>query len=550
MILDQSPKPAENQATPPPSLKPYFDRRRIRMLRVSPDAKGLLAGMRIRKKLVVLHTLFSLTLAAILLIAVRPAVTLVVSRAEVEHARLALDASLASFTSPAMPPSPASAGDSIAIAVERLGRAVGTGTRLRLASGTPQELDLDPGAAQQALATPLRTFVTSQSVLGPGATVFVPPGVARSESFHVIAATLPYANAAASSIYWILALALLAVYALVAIALEVIVLPQNVYAPIQRMLVADAAVQSGRKEEELIPEAGIPGDELGEIMRSRNETVVKLREQEAALAQALRLLEHAAGDLKRKNHLLETAQRNLTESDRLASLGMMSAGIAHELNTPLAVIKGCVEQLNQQPGQAVDPARAALMLRVVKRLERLGESLLDFARVRPATLSDVMISEVVQEAVTLVHLDRESSRVSIVNDIPSDLVCRCDADRMLQVFVNLIRNAVQAVAEVTFQGQSAAASLQGNRGAVIVAAQRVIRDGRSLVSITITDSGPGIDPAILAHLFEPFTSTRLDARGTGLGLAVAEGIVKEHGGVLLARNREDQPGAIFEIMLA
>ena len=86
-------------------------------------------------------------------------------------------------------------------------------------------------------------------------------------------------------------------------------------------------------------------------------------------------------------------------------------------------------------------------------------------------------------------------------------------------------------------------------GRVQVEADISIRDGQEWVSITVTDSGPGIDSDLLSRLFEPFASTRLDAHGTGLGLAVTEGIVKEHGGLILARNRTDRPGAVFEIML-
>src|SRR6185295_16281744 len=150
-------------------------------------------------------------------------------------------------------------------------------------------------------------------------------------------------------LYALTAVALLAVYGLVAAALELFVLPQHVYDPISRMLEADAAVQEGATEDELIPETAIPADELGEIMRSRNRTIVALRRHESALAEALAELGRVAGDLKRKNHLLEMAQRNLADADRLASLGMMSAGIAHELNTPLAVVKGLAEKLNSAP---------------------------------------------------------------------------------------------------------------------------------------------------------------------------------------------------------
>ena len=81
------------------------------------------------------------------------------------------------------------------------------------------------------------------------------------------------------------------------------------------------------------------------------------------------------------------------------------------------------------------------------------------------------------------------------------------------------------------------------------ASEPLEREGRRWVSLTITDDGPGIDPEVLKRLFEPFVSSKLDSRGTGLGLAVAEGIVREHHGLLLARNREGASGAVFEVLL-
>src|SRR5205814_10689547 len=127
-------------------------------------------------------------------------------------------------------------------------------------------------------------------------------------------------------------------------------------------------------------------------------------------------LEQVANDLKRKNHLLETARRNLADADRLASLGMMSAGIAHELNTPLTVLKGLVEKLNSHPRE-LDKTQAALMLRVVPRLERLGDSLLDFARARQPSIRRVPLAPLVQETMLLVGLDRDAGSVAITSTV-------------------------------------------------------------------------------------------------------------------------------------
>ena len=178
------------------------------------------------------------------------------------------------------------------------------------------------------------------------------------------------------------------------------------------------------------------------------------------------------------------------------------------------------------------------MVRVVGRLERLSESLLDFARVRAPSSTPTAMRPLVDEAWTLVKLDRgvAGRSVEVANDVPPDLHAWCDSDRMVQVLVNLLRNAVDALAG------------GGSAGRLVVTGEVVRRDGASgggeqeWCSITITDNGPGIDPRVMATLFEPFASTRLDSTGTGLGLAVAEGIVREHGGVILARNRTEPVG--------
>lgn len=562
--------PAERtpEPDPPPAFDPEAAARAIsgvrRRARVS---GGLLAGMRIRKKLIVLHTAFSLSLAVILLVALRPAVTRIVREAEVNQAKLAVRVALASAAragSAADLPGP----DPEVLAV------LGPDVRVRVASGT--EAGVTREAMDAARAHP-REPVVAASQDAALALAYVPGargagGMGDDEGAYWIAEIrIPEARGAVLRIYALTIVALLSVYGLVAASLEVFVLPQHVYGPIRRMLKADRAVQEGDKENELIPEGAIPADELGEIMRSRNESIVSLRRHEKALAEALGQLERVATDLKRKNHLLEAAQRNLADADRLVSLGMMSAGIAHELNTPLAVIKGLVEKLNADPRAGMDPAQAALMLRVVGRLERLGESLLDFARVRPPRTAPAGLRVLVDEAVTLVRLDREAREVEYINAVDGSLVVECDADRMVQVLVNLLRNATDAVrargeaetpaAEPALAGLRRAAGrvlgLEPERaaadpafsGRVEVGAGLATKEGRAFVSLTVTDNGPGIDPELLSRLFEPFVSSRLDARGTGLGLAVSEGIVREHGGLLLARNRADGQGAVFEVVL-
>ncbi|MGP1272122.1 MAG: sensor histidine kinase [Phycisphaerales bacterium] len=475
--------------------------------------------MRIRKKLIVLHTAFSLGLAVVLLLAIRPAIGTVVTRAEYDESVLALrligeltPSELASLELPSV----------------------------ELAFGSAEVVGLDASVASAALAAGGTPVPANGSTQNTSAVRLLEPAEGETPALFLRAtARIPEARRAVVHLYAFVVAAVLTVYALIVVALELLVLPRHVYGPIRRMLDADFAVQQGDSRREIIPERHIPADELGEIMRSRNDSVLALRRHERDLAEALQRVERIAADLKQKNHMLETARRNLADADRLASLGMMSAGIAHELNTPLTVVKGLVEKLESSPGHSLEPAEAQLLLRVVRRLEGLGESLLDFARVRPSALRPARLATLADEAITLVRLDRQTHASRIVNEVDPELEIACDAERIVQVLVNLIRNGADAV--------RSGASPAGGR--VVVGARRLERDESSWVAVTVTDDGPGIDPDLIERIFEPFVSSRLDARGTGLGLAVVQGIVHEHGGVIVATNRPERAGAVFEFVL-
>lgn len=488
--------------------------------------RGPLAQMRIRKKLLLLHTLFSLGLAGILIVALQPALGEIIRKAEAAHARGLLVQIAAD---------PWLAGEDGSIAAEPDSRVVaGTAEDLGLSEVFAAGVALREGAPETAPGPASEPTLVAMHA----------PGTRIAERFGGpwvgVSVVLAESRAAVGRLYALLIVALLIVYALVVVALEVFVLPRHVYGPIRSMLEADRAVRDGDRGGELIPDRLIPRDELGAIMRSRNESVSLLRETESALGRAFGQIEEAAADLRAKNHLLERARQNLAESDRLASLGMMSAGVAHELNTPLAVLKGLVERMLSQQEPSLSRSDAELMHRVVGRLERLSESLLDVARARAPVGARVELRQTLDEAITLVRMDREPEGIEIVLEACGEIAIAGDADRLVQVFVNLIRNAVDALEA-------------GDRGRIVIAAEPIERDGARWAQVRIEDDGPGIEPAVLAHLFEPFVSTRMDARGTGLGLAVSEGIVREHGGVILAKNRTDarggRTGAVFEVLL-
>jgi signal transduction histidine kinase len=173
------------------------------------------------------------------------------------------------------------------------------------------------------------------------------------------------------------------------------------------------------------------------------------------------------------------------------------------------------------------------MQKVTRRLRTISESLVDFARVRQQHMEPLGVRAVVDEAWGLVALDEKASGVTFTNTV-GDASVNGNGDKLVQVFVNLLRNAV-----IAFDAPG---------GHVEVKARPQDRAGRKGLAIAVEDNGPGIPPAVLPNVFDAFVTSRLDARGTGLGLTIAQGIVAQHGGTITASNRKEG-GACLEVWL-
>jgi len=330
-----------------------------------------------------------------------------------------------------------------------------------------------------------------------------------------------------------LATALAIVYCLAVLTLELWLMRIYIYRPVHALLRADEASRRGDTGQELIDASLIGRDELGQIMSSRNTTVRELRQQERDLQRALHQLEETADDLRKKNKLLETAKQNIADQDRLASVGLLSASVAHELNTPLAVLRGSIEKLLENVEEPPSRENLERMLRVSQRLQTMSESLVEFARVRHHEMTPVSIRQIIDESWRLVAIDERATAVHLVNGTGEGDIVIGNADRLVQLFVNLLRNALLAVRP------------DGN---VQVESRRALIEDRDCVFVSVIDDGPGIPPDVLPDVFEAFVTTRLDARGTGLGLTVAEGIAHQHGGAITAANRPEG-GACLEVSL-
>ena len=249
-------------------------------------------------------------------------------------------------------------------------------------------------------------------------------------------------------------------------------------------------------------------------------------------------------------HELELRQKHLLRSEKLASLGTMLAGVAHELNNPLTNIWSSCQILQEELDEAeIDDQRQLLrgIDEQCARARNIVGTLLDFARDRKFSKEPLPLADLLQQTVRFLKGNIPSG-VTVVVDIPEKLRIYADRQRMQQAFLNLIRNAVEAVGEngevrVTSHGCQPATAV-GNS----LEFPSNCRIEGSAINIAIADSGPGIPEEVLPRIFDPFFTTKDVGKGMGLGLFVAYQVVDEHDGCIFAGNRPGQ-GAVFHISL-
>ena len=228
---------------------------------------------------------------------------------------------------------------------------------------------------------------------------------------------------------------------------------------------------------------------------------------------------------------LRHTQEQLLQSEKMSAVGQLIAGVAHELNNPLTAILGYAQLLE---GAGLDHRSADYVKKLFKqaqRTHRVVQNLLSFSRQRKPQKQDVDLKRVLEETLALREYDLKVSNITLERDIPEDMPTVVgDPHQLEQVFLNIINNALDAMLE---SNSSGALKVRGFRR-------------NSFVCVEFDDSGPGIkDPT---RIFDPFYTTKTIGKGTGLGLSICYGIIKEHGGEIVARNR-DEGGAAIEIRL-
>ncbi len=227
-----------------------------------------------------------------------------------------------------------------------------------------------------------------------------------------------------------------------------------------------------------------------------------------------------------------TAQKKLEESlqhsKRLATVGHLAAGVAHEINNPLAVMQLRLELLSKLDLPDPVPAHLQVLRKHIGRIVHIVTNLRSGTRPQPQQWSSFPLSKAIQAALQTTEHHQKQLHLDVKLQ-PQNMVIQADQAQIEQVLVNLLSNATEACE-------------QG--GTITIEAQTVNKQ----LQISITDNGCGIPDAVLRDLFKPFTTTKPYAQGSGLGLAIAWGIVQEHGGNLKGGNIEPQ-GACFTLTL-
>jgi two-component system, NtrC family, sensor histidine kinase HydH len=234
----------------------------------------------------------------------------------------------------------------------------------------------------------------------------------------------------------------------------------------------------------------------------------------------------------------------LRERDRLAALGEMSAGLAHEIRNPLAAIKGAAQELDPKRIGGDDGELMQIIIDEVNRLNSVVVEFLDYARPFRGTFVALSVNDAVKRTAQLMQHDLKSngSNVEVTLDLSDELPdVNGDAERLQQVLINLILNAADAMkrdGRITLATKKSADMTD--------AALWTLKEPKQFVEIRVKDEGPGISPKVLDQIFIPFFTTKV--RGTGLGLALCQRIVQHHGGSLEVRSVEGH-GATFVMRL-
>lgn len=312
-------------------------------------------------------------------------------------------------------------------------------------------------------------------------------------------------------------------------------LAKGIFSPLERMTRVMSRVERGdlsARNGDLgtKDEISAVGAHLDSLLNQVQERDQKLRAWADELNQRV---DQRTAELKAANAKLEQTFKQLVMSEKLASIGEITAGVAHEINNPVAVIQGNVDVMRETLGESAKSVETELNLvdQQVTRIDAIVGKLLQFAR--PSEFSGysemTQMAPVVSDCLVLVEHLLSRRQITVVTDLQDAPLVRIDAGEMQQVVINLIVNAIQAM---------------GDEGTLWLELGEETRDGHTGARLVVRDTGPGLPPDKLNAVFDPFFTTK-QAEGTGLGLSISQTLVQRCGGLITARNLDQ--GAEFTV---
>ncbi len=296
--------------------------------------------------------------------------------------------------------------------------------------------------------------------------------------------------------------------------------------PIDKLLAATKRAAQG----DLDQTVGIKShDELGELSNSFNNMITELKHSRDAIEEWTQTLEQR---VQERTHKLQQVQDQLVRAGKMAALGELAAGVAHEINNPLTGVL-TFSSLMLKKTEEAHPWKKDLenIVQQTTRCRNIVKGLLDFARQRKPDKKEWDIHALIDRTLTLVENQARFQNIKIVKELKANMpMLFVDADQIQQVFMNIIINAADAMGG---EGGALSVKTDFNHG---------------IAEISFTDTGCGMSKEHLSKLFTPFFTTKETGKGTGLGLAISYGIIQTHGGEIEAES-EAGKGSTFRIKL-
>jgi two-component system NtrC family sensor kinase len=271
-------------------------------------------------------------------------------------------------------------------------------------------------------------------------------------------------------------------------------------------------------------------DEMGLLAETFNSMAGDIKRYRENMENWTRSLQE---EVDKKTAEIVNAQEQIINAEKLASLGRMAAGVAHELNSPLTGILTFAHLLRDRtpPDRKQDLEDVELIIEQAERCNKIIKGMLGFARKGVSEIVDTDVNALLEETVGMVKNQMKFHNVQIDMDLAEGLPpVSIDPNQLQQVFLNLLTNAADAM---------------NDTGLIIIATRAVGPGEAPQVETELTDTGPGIYPNNLDKIFEPFFTTKPVGKGTGLGLPVSYGIVKKHGGDIIVKSKVGQGTSFF-----